>query len=126
MQNGKPVILCIDDDADVLDSLKLVLEAHGFVVVLADSAEEGVRQYKQCQPDLIICDLMMEEIDAGTNFAKEMRVLGNQAPIFMYSSVGDTMNLSADYAEIGFAGVLQKPISPERLVNTIKAKLKKP
>lgn len=123
MRDGKNVILCIDDDQDLLDSLRLILESSEFIVLEADSAEAGLKMVKAETPDIILCDLMMEEIDAGTNFAKAMKALGNNAPILMLSSVGDTLNGSADYTEMGLAGVLQKPIDPEHLVRTLRSKL---
>ena len=94
MLDGKHVILCIDDDPDILSFLKIVLEAAGYVVAQAASGEEGLKVYKESAPDLLVIDLMMEEVDAGTNFVKEVKVLGNKAPIFMLSSAGDNLNMA--------------------------------
>jgi DNA-binding response OmpR family regulator len=124
MQDGKHVILYIDDDQDFLDSMRVLLEANGYVMVAALSAEEGLRAYKQCTPDLIIADLMMEEVDAGIGFVKELRILGDPPPIYMLSSVGDSMSMSTDYSELGLAGVLQKPIDHKHLLAILEAKLK--
>jgi two-component system response regulator MprA len=123
MQDGRHVILCIDDDPDIRDSLQLVLEANGYAYVGAATAEEGVKVFRQTAPDLVIVDLMMEEVDAGTNFVKELRLLGCQAPIYLLSSVGDALNLSASYSELGLAGVLQKPVSPDTLLGLLREKL---
>jgi DNA-binding response OmpR family regulator len=124
MQPSKHVILCVDDDEDILYALRLVLEKNGYKVVAAKSAEEGLRAYKQAKPDLIIADLMMEEVDAGTAFVKELKVVGNTAPIYMLSSVGDNLNISADYAELGLSGVFQKPLDNSTLLAILRAKLK--
>lgn len=123
MQDGKHVILCIDDDPDILLFLKTVLESGGYVVAEAATAEQGLKVYKDTQPDLIVLDLMMEEIDAGTNFVKELKALRNTAPIYMLSSVGDNLALEADYSSLGLAGVLQKPVTSEQLLAIIEAKL---
>jgi DNA-binding response OmpR family regulator len=123
MQDGKHVILCIDDDPDILSFLQIVLEAEGYLYAGAESAEEGLRVYKEVAPDLIILDLMMEEVDAGTLFVKELRLLENTAPIYMLSSVGDNLHLTTDYATLGLAGVFQKPIAKEQLLAILKAKL---
>ena len=124
MQDGKHVILCCDDDADVLDSMRMILEANGYAMVGARSAEEGLKAYKASQPDLMIVDLMMEEVDAGTTFVRELKALGNTVPIYMLSSVGDDLNAVADYADLGLAGVFQKPVNTEALLKILKAKLK--
>ena len=124
MQNGKNVILYIDDDQDFLDSMRVLLEANGYVMVEAHSAEEGLKAFKRTPPDLIIVDLMMEEVDAGTSFVKELRLLGNTAPIYVLSSVGDNLSMATDYAELGLAGVFQKPIHDDHLLKILKTKLK--
>jgi DNA-binding response OmpR family regulator len=123
MQDGKHVILCIDDDDDVLDQLKIVLEANDYVVFVGRCAEEGVALFRQHQPDLVVVDLMMEEIDSGTNFVKEIRALGARVPIFMLSSMGDSLSESIDYSGLGLAGVLQKPVVPPVLLKLIAKKL---
>jgi len=123
MRNGKHVILCIDDDQDFLDTLRLVLETSGYVMEVAVSAETGLKKYKEAKPDLIIVDLMMEEIDSGTNFVKELRLLGNSAPVYMLSSAGDQLFMVTDYTDLGLAGVFQKPIQPNVLLSTLREKL---
>jgi len=123
MQDGKHVILCVDDDPDILSFLKIVLEAEGYVVVQAGSAEEGLKRFKESAPDLLIVDLMMEEVDAGTAFVKEIRLLGNDAPVFMLSSAGDNLSQATDVCELGLSGVFQKPMDREHLITIVRAKL---
>ncbi len=123
MQDGKHVILAIDDDQDILDALGMVLQANGYCFCEAHSAEEGLKCFKQNRPDLIIVDLMMEEVDAGTNFVKELRVQGNTAPVYMLSSVGDNLNSNADYSALGLSGVFQKPLNPDMLLTILRTKL---
>ncbi len=125
MQDGKHVILAIDDDQDVLDALRMILEANGYLMSEAHSGEEGLKEYKLVKPDLVIVDLMMEEVDAGTGFVKELRALGNTAPIYMLSSVGDNLNSNIDFASLGLSGVFQKPLNPDVLLAILRAKLKK-
>ncbi len=124
MQDGKYVILCIDDDQDILEALRLVLEANGYMMLGATTAEEGLKICRETTPDLMIVDLMMEEVDAGTSFVKELKAMGSTAPIYMLSSVGDSLSISADYAELGLSGVFQKPIDPDTLLTILKRKLK--
>jgi DNA-binding response OmpR family regulator len=67
---------------------------------------------------------MMEEIDAGTNFTKELKLLGNKVPICLLSGAGDGMIDNIDCSQLGFSGIFQKPVKIERLLSIIKAKLK--
>ena len=125
MSDEKPLILCIDDDSDILSFLQVVLEAEGYRFAGAATAEEGLEVYKRMQPDLMIVDLMMEEVDAGTLFARDLKLLGNTAPIFMLSSVGDNLSMTTDYTALGLAGVFQKPLTKDHLLAVLKMKLGK-
>ena len=94
-ETESPLILYVDDDPDIL-----VVPAHrssrppATPSSSAESAEAGsARLSRAARPDVVIVDLMMEEVDSGTSFVKELRALGNRAPIFMLSSVGDSLNL---------------------------------
>ncbi len=125
MEKGKFVILCVDDDPDIRYTLKIVIEENGYKMVEANSSEEAVETFKKTKPDLIIFDLMMEEVDSGINFVKELRLLGNTAPVYMLSSVGDNFSQIADYSKFGISGVFQKPIDNNELLSIIKTKLKR-
>ncbi len=103
--------------------MKVVLESNGYVCVEAPTAEEGLRVFKEHNPDLVIVDLMMEEVDAGTLFVKELKVLGETVPVYLLSSAGDNLNLSVDYKELGLTGVFQKPLDSNMLLTILKQKL---
>ncbi|MEW5815714.1 MAG: response regulator [Spirochaetota bacterium] len=124
MKNGKYVILCIDDDKDVIDSLRVILESNNYIMVEAFSAEEGLKKYTASNPDFVIVDLMMESVDAGRAFVKELQILNNKAPIYMLSSVGDSLASNIDFSELGLTGVFQKPLDINTLLSTLKIKLK--
>ena len=123
MSEGKPLILYVDDDPDYLEAVRVILESGGYEMAEASSAEEALEVYKQRRPDLVIVDLMMEEVDSGTAFVKELRLLGNQAPIYMLSSVGDSMSLSVDHVALGLAGIFQKPIDRATLLAVVRTRL---
>ena len=62
MKDGKHVILVIDDDQDILDAARAVLESGGYAMVEAPSAHEGKDIFNKEKPDLLIVDIMMEQI----------------------------------------------------------------
>lgn len=125
MGDEKYRILCVDDDPDILESLRIVLESGGYQVSTAQSGEEGLARYKEWLPDLVIIDLMMEEIDSGTNLVKELKILGNRAPVYLLSSTGDNLQNAIDFSELGLTGVFQKPVNPTVLLKIIEVKLRK-
>lgn len=119
MKSGKSVILCIDDDQDLLDSVRVILESKGCIVQTADSAEAGLQLYKAEKPDLIIVDLMMEKADSGITFVRNINALGVTPPVYMLSSAGDALTRNIDFKDLGLIDVLQKPIIPDLLLKTI-------
>jgi DNA-binding response OmpR family regulator len=123
MRDGKHVILIVDDDPDVRDAITLVLDMHGYVTVAAENAQQGLQKYKETAPDLIIVDLIMEEVDSGAHLARELQALGNQAPVYLLSSVGDGLSMTINQADLGVVGILQKPLLPTTLLSLVRAKL---
>jgi DNA-binding response OmpR family regulator len=123
MNEKKKVILCVDDDADLLEAVKLRLEHAGYKVNTALTGEQGLKSFKAERPDFIIVDLMMEEIDSGTTLVKDLSLAGNKAPIFMLSSTGDQLNLAVDYRGLGLDGVFQKPVNFDVLLKTLKVRI---
>lgn len=121
--NGKKVVLYIEDDPDYREAIRAMVEAGGYVVVEAMTAEEGLLRYKETKPDLVIVDLMMEEVDAGVGFVKEIRALRQDVPVFLLSSVGESLLMNKDYRDLGLSSVLQKPVSSETLLSMIRSRL---
>lgn len=122
-KNGKHVILYVEDDADYREAVRLMLEAGGYEVIEAATAEEGLQSYQAEHPDLVIVDLMMEEIDAGTNLVKDLRAHCEAVPIYLLSSVADSLTLQRNCSDLGLAGVFQKPIKSETLLAVLKSRL---
>ena len=123
MRDEKHVVLYVEDDPDYQDMVREILENGGFEMVGAASAEEGLTAWEETNPDLVIVDLMMEEVDAGASMITQLRARGCDVPIYMLSSVGDDLAMSTDYSGLGLAGVFQKPIDPTALITILRARL---
>jgi hypothetical protein len=79
-----PVLLCIDDNQDVLECEKAFLETFGYTVLTAPSGRKGLELASVHSVDVVIVDYVMPEMN-GQEFAIEMRRLKPQAPIIMLS-----------------------------------------
>jgi DNA-binding response OmpR family regulator len=123
MKDGKRLVLYIDDDEDALFAIRTILEANDYAMAGASSAEEGLRAYKELNPDFVIVDLMMEEVDSGASFARELKALSNKVPVYMLSSVGDDLSTSTDSAALGLDGVFQKPLKAATLLGVLGTRL---
>jgi DNA-binding response OmpR family regulator len=126
MRKDKHVILCVDDDPDILASLRVVLESDGYAVETARNGREGLSEFGRAKPDLVILDLMMEDVDAGTRLLREMKAIAPDIPVFLLSSTGNYMHQAVDTSELGLQGVFQKPIDPKILLRLLRAKLGRP
>ncbi|HPI15282.1 MAG TPA: response regulator [Spirochaetota bacterium] len=122
---GRKLIMVIDDDPDILSSLRAVLEGEGFIVSTQLSAREGINALATITPDLILCDMMMERIDSGTRVADEIKLNHPSIPIYLLSSIGNATAANVSIEQLGFDGVFQKPVSPEALVASIRKTLEK-
>ena len=83
LQSG--VLLCIDDNEDVLECEKAFLESFGYTVLTAASGGKGLELASIYPVDVVIVDYVMPEMD-GQEVAIEMRRLKPQAPIIMLSA----------------------------------------
>jgi DNA-binding response OmpR family regulator len=119
----KATLLIIDDDADIRSSMRIMLEAAGFSVGEAGTADEGLKTAERIRPDAIIVDLMMESVDAGSRLSQTLKAQGIGGPIYLLSSAGDSVRYNLDPREMGLAGIFQKPVDHAALVSTLKKKL---
>jgi DNA-binding response OmpR family regulator len=119
----KKKILVIDDDVDITDSIKAILTANGFEAYTATDGKDGLDAIAKIKPDMVLCDMMMEQVDSGTKVAHEIRKKDKKLPLYLLSSIGAATAQNIELEKIGFNGVFQKPISPDHMVKTIKKAL---
>jgi DNA-binding NtrC family response regulator len=119
----KKKVLVIDDDIDITDSIKAILTANGFEAYTASDGKEGIEAIDRVKPDLVLCDMMMERVDAGTKVAHEIRKKDKKLPMYLLSSIGAATAQNIELEKIGFNGVFQKPVSPDHMLKTIKKAL---
>ncbi len=120
-------ILIVDDDPDIVEAGRLVLEREGHEVGSGANYAEGMRQLEAFKPDLLILDVMMEEPDDGLRFAREMRRKGYGIPILMLTSVNAAMGLSIgkDDEVVPVDEFQEKPVDPANLVDKVQRLLQK-
>ncbi len=123
-------ILDVDDDQDVLDSRKIVLEHNGFEVIQANGIKVAREVLNNESIDLIILDVMMEKDSDGFNFAQEIKSKEKfkHIPIIMATAVNKKSPFSFDKEEdkdfMPVEKFMEKPIDPDDLVKTIKGLVK--
>lgn len=119
--DGSPKrVLIVDDDADIRAALRAVLESAGYAVEEAANGEDGLLAAQRCRPDVILSDLMMEEVNSGAEMALSLREQGCDCPVLLLSSAGEPVSRNINPADYGLQGVLQKPVPPAVLLETLR------
>ncbi|MGB9836048.1 MAG: response regulator [Candidatus Saccharicenans sp.] len=116
----KTKVLVIDDDPAICVSVKAILEASGYEVYTALSGKEGLELFRQVKPDLVLCDMMMEDIDAGAKVAGVIKKERPELPVFLLSTIGEATARTIGLDELGFNGVFQKPVNFDLLLSVLE------
>ncbi len=105
-------LLVIDDDTAVTDLLSLLLKSQGFEVFATNNSSDGLNMVRDVQPDLVILDLMMPEMD-GWEVCRAVRQF-SQIPIIILSALNDP-TMIASVLDAGADDYLTKP-TPSRVL----------
>lgn len=114
-------ILLIDDEEDVLEFLQYVLEKESFIVKTAKNGKEGLKKAETFEPDLILLDRMMPEMD-GVEACKAFRSNSKyDATKIVFLTARDEESMQIEGFEIGADDYIAKPIKSKLLVSKIKS-----
>lgn len=116
-------ILIIDDDSMLLYMVERILSRAGEEILLANSGLEGLRQLKLHEPDLVILDIMMPDLD-GWEVCNQIRQVSN-VPVMMLTALGHDRHIVRGLSQSGADDYLVKPFSPEVLLARVQALLRR-
>jgi DNA-binding response OmpR family regulator len=110
-------ILVVDDDMELSDGLRAVLEAQGFRVFQARDGQQGKNLVYQEKPDLVILDMMMPRM-GGYPVLEHFRDKSEAPPIIMITAnEGSRHKAYAEY--LGVVDYIRKPFAMERLLEAV-------
>ena len=114
------MILIVEDDLDLAETCAMLLESHGYRVVIAANGSEALREIIRCMPDLIVSDCHMPRM-SGPELCAKVRAMeyGTMVPIILISATDEYRRLSHDK----YNAFLKKPFRAEQLVLTIRTLL---
>jgi len=117
-------LLLIDDDPNLILLVKDYLEFRGYEVITSENGREALEVLEQDIPDMIICDVMMPEMD-GYQFVNQVRQDERTSwiPILFLSAKGQSQD-KIKGLNIGADVYMVKPFEPEELVAQVEASLK--
>lgn len=120
-------ILMVDDDLDLLESSKMVLESGGHQVTTVSTAGEAEKIIGSQKFDVIFLDIMMEYPDDGINLARKLKKSGLATPVVMMSAVSRVTGYEYGKCDeaLPCTDFLEKPVTPQALLAKVSAVLKK-
>ena len=121
MNSQLPKILCIDDDADILEIVKVSLEVLGsYSLVTCLGGHDGIAQAMRWQPDLILTDVMMPEVDGLETFRLlRDNIATTRIPVVFMTARVEPSQIT-EYRSLGVAAVIQKPFDVVKLPGEIR------
>ena len=113
-------LLLVDDDKEIIESLKSSLTREGYDVATALDGEEGLRKVKEYDPDIILLDLMMPKLN-GFDVLKEIRTKLNNRwrPVIIISANSDLEAIKKGY-DMEADHYLAKPCTIDTVLHGIK------
>ncbi len=114
-------VFVADDDPDILEQLRMILESMGLEVITSETQEKAEELIASRRPDLVIFDLMMENMDSGFILCHRMKQAYPDVPIIMVSAVAQDAGMRFDTKSsemknwIKADAFLDKQIRPEQI-----------
>ncbi len=132
----KAKVLVIDDDPDILETSRLLLESRGYEVMTASGPEEGTKCLEEGRPDVVVLDIMMPHGTEGFNWLSKLRHHKDpqlrDIPVIILSSIHERTTFRFHEGESDETGeylpaqaFIDKPIDPDLLAAKIEAVLKR-
>jgi DNA-binding response OmpR family regulator len=119
-----PTIALIDDDPDIIEANRMLLEANGFYVVSAGTVDDAINLVHEHHPDLLLLDVMMQEADDGFYLANRFRRSGYDFPIIMLTSLSRAIGMHlGESTTVPIQDFLEKPVPPAVLLEAIHTQL---
>jgi len=124
MRQGK--VLIIDDDPDITEAMRTVLENRGYEVRSASDSAEGMERLREAAPDVIILDVMMRTSQEGFELSRALKrnPQYKDIPILMLTGVKQKTGLdfkpaAGDEAWLPVEEYLDKPVKPDVLIEKV-------
>jgi CheY-like chemotaxis protein len=116
-EKHRPVVLVVDDERIIADTVSLILERNGFTVLTAYDAQSALKLANAISPDLLLSDYTMAPEMNGVHLAMELLKQAPECKILLFSAQVGTMDILAEAREAGHSfALLAKPVPPSELL----------
>ncbi|MBQ7522823.1 MAG: response regulator transcription factor [Clostridia bacterium] len=115
-------ILIVDDDTNICELLRLYVEKEGYDTVIAHTGTQAIRKFEQENPDMILLDIMLPELD-GWQVCREIRKT-SKVPIIMLTAKGEVFDKVLGL-ELGADDYVVKPFEAKEILARVRAVLRR-
>ena len=116
-------ILLVDDDREIVESMRIALDASGFEVVVARDGNQGLAMVEREDPDLVVLDMMMPKRSGFLVLEKLRRT--RPVPVRVVMITANEGSRHKAYAEmLGVDDYIRKPFAMDRLLDSVTRLLK--
>ena len=126
MSSNLKCILCVEDEPEMIDLMRLILGRRGFEVKGAMGGKEGLKMIRESLPDLILLDLMMPDMD-GWEVYQQLKAdeKTRDIPVIVVTAKAQSIDkvLGLHIAKVD--DYIAKPFSPQELLNSVERVLQK-
>jgi two-component system response regulator VicR len=114
-------ILCIEDEPETVELIRLILERRDFIVVQASSGEAGLRALRQSRPDLVLLDLMTPDMD-GWDVYQQIKSDKDtsEIPVIVVTARAQQIDRVIGHQMAKVDDYIVKPFSPKRLLDGVE------
>jgi DNA-binding response OmpR family regulator len=114
-------VVCVEDEPEMIDLYRLILNRRGFDVIGADGGREGLEVIREHLPDLVLLDLMMPDID-GWEVYKQLKAnpTTREIPVIVVTAKAQSIDkvLGLHIAQVD--DYISKPFSPQELLDSVE------
>ena len=125
IRDDTKTVLIVDDDADFLEQMRLLLEQSGYRVMAAESQARAEELLAEATPDIAILDLMMEHSDSGFVLAYRIKAKDETVPVILTTAVTSQTGLDFEAGRgnatswVKADAILDKPVRFEQILREI-------
>ena len=114
-------VVCIEDEVEMIELVKLILSRHKFEVVGAYGGQEGLNKIAEVQPDVVLLDLMMPEMD-GWEVYQKMKASEdmNHIPVIVVTAKAQSIDRVLGLHIARVDDYITKPFGPSELLESIE------
>lgn len=119
-ESDDTIVLVIDDDRVLADTLAEILKRHGYRPIALYSGEEALELAQRFRPDVILSDIRMSRLD-GVETARRIRLLHPDCRVILFTAQTVSTAMGQTIRRLGFE-LLQRPLRPEDVLTALRTK----